>query len=427
MGLEQKGLVDRMEQLSFLTPELVRRIQSEFGTPVFVYDEATLEGQAKTLLAFPNAYGLTARYAMKALPSTAIVQILSKQGLHVDASSGYEVERALRAGIPPSQIQLTAQQLAVGFEGYVRKGVLFNACSVHQLDAYGKAFPGTEVCVRINPGMGSGHSNRTNVGGPSASFGIWHEHLDEVIAVQQKHGLRITRMHTHIGSGSDPAVREHCARLSLGIAARLPEVLTLSLGGGFKVGRMQGEVSTDLQAIGKPIVDDFIRFYEEHGRKLHLDVEPGTFLVANAGALVATVVDLVDTGADGYRFIKVDSGMTEVLRPSIYGAQHPLVVLPLKDEARGENDYIVVGHCCESGDVLTPEPGNPEGLAPRRLTEARIGDALVIGAAGAYCAAMSTKNYNSFPEAPEVLLTTHGKLRLIRMRQTLEQLLENEV
>jgi diaminopimelate decarboxylase len=119
--------------------------------------------------------------------------------------------------------------------------------------------------------------------------------------------------------------------------------------------------------------------------------------------------------------------MTEVLRPSIYGAQHPLVVVPLKDEARGENDYIVVGHCCESGDVLTPEPGNPEGLAPRRLTEARIGDALVIGGAGAYCAAMSTKNYNSFPEAPEVLLTTDGKLRLIRKRQTLEQLLENEV
>ncbi|MBX7255982.1 MAG: diaminopimelate decarboxylase [Candidatus Hydrogenedentes bacterium] len=416
-----------MEKLSFLTPELARRIQREFGTPVFVYDQATLESQAKALLAFPNAYGLKARYAMKALPSAAVLKIFSKMGLHIDASSGFEVVRALKAGIQPNEIQLTAQQLADSFGDFVRKGVLFNACSLYQLDAYGKEFPGTEVCVRINPGMGSGHSNRTNVGGPSASFGIWHEHLDDVFAVQKKHGLRITRMHTHIGSGSDPAVWEHCARLSLGIAAKFTEVETLSLGGGFKVGRMQDEVSTDLQAIGKPIAADFVQFYEQYGRKLRLEVEPGTFLVANAGALVATAVDVVDTGADGYTFIKVDSGMTEVLRPSIYGAQHPIVVVPAHDEARGERDYIVVGHCCESGDVLTPEPGNPEGLAPRRLTEARIGDPVVIGGAGAYCAAMSTKNYNSFPEAPEVLLTTGGELRLIRKRQTLEQILENEV
>lgn len=416
-----------MEKLSFLTAELVRRTQREFGTPVFVYDQAGLEAQARAVLAFPNAYGLTARYAMKALPCAAVLKVLSKTGLHIDASSGFEVERALRAGIAPGEIQLTAQQLADAFVEYVRKGVLFNACSMHQLDAYGKAFPGAEVCVRINPGMGSGHSNRTNVGGPSASFGIWHEHLDEVFAVQKRHGLRITRMHTHIGSGSDPAVWNHCARLSLGIAAKLPEVHTLSLGGGFKVGRMQGEISTDLQAIGKPIVEDFVQFYEQYGRKLHLEVEPGTFLVANAGALVTTAVDVVDTGSQGFTFIKVDSGMTEVLRPSIYGAQHPIVVVPADGGERGSRDYIVVGHCCESGDVLTPEPGNPEGLAPRRMTEARIGDAVVIGGAGAYCAAMSTKNYNSFPEAPEVLLTSEGELRLIRKRQTLDQILANEI
>jgi diaminopimelate decarboxylase len=119
--------------------------------------------------------------------------------------------------------------------------------------------------------------------------------------------------------------------------------------------------------------------------------------------------------------------MTEVLRPSLYGAQHPIVVVPAQPEERGLQEYLVAGHCCESGDVLTPEPGNSEGLQPRLLTEARIGDAVVIGGSGAYCAGMSAKNYNSFPEAAEVLLDRQGQAHLIRRRQTLDQVVANEV
>ncbi len=422
-----RGTESTMEQPAFLTEDQVRDVARAYGTPAYVYDQRTLEVQAKKVLAFPNAYGLTARYAIKALSSAAVIRIFSEAGLHIDASSGFEAERAMRAGVPASHIQLTAQELPGTLKELVEQGVLFNACSLHQLDTYGRLFPGSEVSIRVNPGLGSGHSNRTNVGGPSAAFGVWHEHLDEVEAVRAKHRLRLTRMHTHIGSGSDPEVWNRCARLSLDIAARLPLVATLSLGGGFKVGRVQGETSADLQAIGKVIVEDFEEFHARHGRKLHLEVEPGTYLVANAGVVVCGVIDIVDTGADGYTFIKSDSGMTEILRPSMYGAQHPIVVVPAQAEVRGRRDYLVVGHCCESGDVLTPEPGNPEGLLPRTLTEARIGDYLVIGGAGAYCAAMSSKNYNSFPEAPEVLLTKDGELKLIRKRQTLEQIMGNEV
>ncbi len=416
-----------MEQWSFMSEEQVRTVAQTFATPLYVYDERILEEQAKALLSFPNAYGLTARYAMKALPSAAIIRLFTRHGLHLDASSGYEVERALRVGVPASHIQITAQQIPENLTELVNRGVLYNACSLHQLDTYGQRFPNSEICVRFNPGLGSGHSNRTNVGGPSAAFGIWHEHLDEVEAIRYKHNLRITRMHTHIGSGTDPEVWNRCARMSLDIASRLPEVTTLSLGGGFKAGRMPGEASADLQEIGKLIVQDFEEFHSKHGRKLHLELEPGTFLVANAGAIVCGVIDVIDTGADGYNFIKVDSGMTEVVRPSMYGAQHPIAVVPHKEELRGTRDYLVVGHCCESGDVLTPEPGNPEGLLPRTLTEARIGDYLVIGGAGAYCAGMSTKNYNSFPEAPEVMLSKEGTFLLVRKRQTLEQMVANEM
>lgn len=412
---------------TFMTDDQVRAVQEQFGTPVFVYDQRTLENQAREALAFPNAYGLTVRYAMKALPTAAVLRLFTDRGLHIDASSGYEAHRAMRAGVPPSNIQLTAQELAPDFAGLVNQDVLFCACSLHQLRAYGEAFPGTEVTVRINPGLGSGHNNRTNVGGPSASFGIWREHIDDILELAQRHGLRLTRMHTHIGSGGDPGVWAHCAQLSLAIVEQLPEVTSLSLGGGLKVARVPGETGADLRAIGERVKQDFTAFAEKTGRRLHAEIEPGTFLVANAGALVAAAMDVVDTGPKGRRFIKIDSGMTEILRPSLYGAQHPIRVVPREPGDRGEAEYLVVGHCCESGDILTPEPGDPESLGPRALTETCIGDAVVIGGAGAYCSSMAATNYNAFPQAPEVLLETGGAFRLIRKRQSLDQIIANEI
>ena len=129
----------------------------------------------------------TVRYAVKACPAAGVIRILNRAGLHIDASSGYEALRAMRTGVPATQIQLTTQQLPDNLADLVRQGVLFNACSLHQLAAYGRLFPGREVSVRINPGLGSGHSNRTNTGGPSSSFGIWHEHLDQVLATAAEH------------------------------------------------------------------------------------------------------------------------------------------------------------------------------------------------------------------------------------------------
>jgi len=418
---------ESVERLSFLDQEQVSSVRQEYGTPVYTYDQATLEAQARQALACPHAFGLTVRYAMKACPSAAVIRVLHRMGLKIDASSGHEARRAMRAGVPAESIMLTAQELAADFPELVEAGVRFNACSLHQLNTFGQRFPGRDVAIRVNPGLGSGHSNRTNVGGPSASFGIWHEHLREVETLRQQHDMRITVLHSHIGSGSDPAVWQRCARLSLEIASRLPEVKTVNLGGGHKVGRMASETSTDMQIACATIADEFRSFHQQHGRQLHLEIEPGTYFVAAAGSLVCSVIDVVDTGADGYSFLKLDSGMTEILRPSMYGAQHPVVVVPADATSRGVREYIVVGHCCESGDLLTPAPDNPEALQPRSLTEARIGDAVVVGGCGAYCAAMSASNYNSFPEAPEVLLATDGGLHLVRRRQSLDQILTNEL
>ncbi len=416
-----------MKSLAWITKETARTVQERFGTPTFLYCERLLLEQAQAALAFPNPFGLTVRYAMKACPNAAVVRLLSQAGLALDASSGFEAWRAIRAGVDPGHIQITTQELPEDLDELLQRGVLFNASSLHQLDRYGTLRPGDTVSIRINPGLGSGHSNRTNVGGPAASFGIWHEYLPQVLKLAAKHHLRITGLHSHIGSGSDPAVWQRCAGLSLAIAARLPEVERVNLGGGFKVGRLPDEPSTDLQAAGAPVAAELERFARERGRQLHLEIEPGTFLVANAGALICAVTDVVDTGARGYRFVKVNTGMTEILRPSLYGAQHPIELIPLDTEARIVTEYVVVGHCCESGDLLTPGPGDPESLAPRLLTEARIGDLLLIGGCGAYCAAMPAKNYNSFPEAAEVLQDCHGRLQLVRHRQRLDQITANEI
>lgn len=414
-----------MSDGSFLSLAQAAAVRGQFGTPCYVYDQTRLEAAARDMLAVPSPFGSTVRYAMKANPNGAILRLFRSLGLHIDASSDFEVERALHAGFAPEQIQLTSQMPSRRLAEHVARGVWFNACSLRQLEIYGQAAAGGEVCVRINPGLGSGGVNRTNTGGPASSFGIWHEYLGDVKAIAAKYNLRITRLHTHIGSGSDPEVWKRVTRMMLDIAAQLPDVTRVNMGGGYKVGRVAGEKTTDMQDIGGHVHKELLAFEDQHGRQLHLEIEPGTYLVANAGAVVAECIDVVDTGKDGYLFAKLDTGMTEVTRPSLYGAQHPIAVLT--SEQRDQAEVVFVGQCCESGDILTPAPGDPELLAPRTVPQPRIGDLVVVGGAGAYCAAMSTINYNSYPQAPEVMLTPDGSLKLLRRRQQPQAVWANEV
>src|SRR5262249_10768793 len=161
--------------------------------------------------------------------------------------------------------------------------------------------------VRMNAGLGSGSTNRTNTGGPAASFGIWHEYLGEVKTLAERHDVKITRLHGHIGSGTDSEVWKRVARMALDLAAKLPEVQGVNLGGGFQVGRMPGEPSGDLADVGAHVRQEVLAFRDRDGRAVHLEIEPGTYLVAAAGSVVATCIDVVDTGRDGYLFAKLDT------------------------------------------------------------------------------------------------------------------------
>jgi diaminopimelate decarboxylase len=366
---------------------------------------------------------------MKSAPTGAILRIFNSEGLGIDASSEFEVERAVRAGYGTESISMSTQEFPENFRYWVQDGVHVNLCSLNQIHKFGIWGKGESIGLRFNPGMGSGGTNRTNVGGPASSFGIWKEDWEEAKKLCEHYHLKVNRIHTHIGSGSDPEVWQKVAGMSLDIVRKFPTVKSLNLGGGYKVARMPGEQATDLQEIGTPVRKLFEDFEKETGRKLKLEIEPGTYLLAHACSLVTTVQDVTSTGPSGYRFLKLNAGMTEILRPSLYGAQHPIVIIPEDSQAKPKEniEQVVVGHCCESGDLLTPAPNEPESLAPRLLPKGEIGDSCIIEGVGAYCSSMSAKNYNSFPEAAEVLRKSDGSLSLMRKRQTFEQIIENEV
>ena len=178
---------------------------------------------------------------MKSCPNAAILQLLQKMGLHFDASSGFECTRAIMAGIPASSLSLSTQEFPENFQELYEAGVRFNLCSLEQIEKFGSKFPSCAVGLRFNPGRGSGGTGKTNVGGPSSSFGIWHEQKIEAAMLVAKYDLDVVRIHTHIGSGSDPKVWQDVTNDSLGLVREFPTVKVLNLGGGYKVGRMSDE------------------------------------------------------------------------------------------------------------------------------------------------------------------------------------------
>jgi len=389
----------------------VREIAKNHGTPVYVYSRAQLVDAAKEVKnAFGQIpYGITIRYAMKANPHPEVTQTLIQQGIDIDASSEYEAAAAIQAGIAPSKILLTSQQLPKDLPKTIESGIQFTATSLHQLEEYGKAFPGTDVSVRLNTGLGSGAAHRLTTGGIEVGFGVWYHDGDtkggQIHSIIEKYKLNVRRVHIHIGTGSDPAVWGQLMQAGLRAARDFESAEIINLGGGFKLGYMTGEKGADLSAVGTVATKMLKDFYEETGRKLRLEIEPGRYLTARAGAIVTSIIDRTDTGDHGDDFLKLDAGMSEIIRTAMYGAQHPLIVVPRGQRSdKSTKKYVVIGHCCESSDIFTTEPGNPEKIKPRELQNADIGDYVVIEMAGAYCASMSAKRYNSFPEAKELII-----------------------
>lgn len=386
---------------SKMTDQELKAIAEKNGTPVYVYDGAWLKKHAESLLSACGKIGCLPRYAAKANPHKEIVLLLDSLGLHFDASSDYEAELLISYGIKPEKISLSSQQPPRDMAKTLASGLRFVATSMHQLELIAQSGFTGSIAVRVNPGVGAGHSKRVTTEGLSSSFGIWHEYLPDILHWQQSSGIKIDRLHVHIGAGVEPDIWRGVMQQSLEIVDQMSDVTTLDIGGGYKVGRMPGENETDMSKVMEVFGEELEVFRQRTGRELALEVEPGTWIAANCGQLLSRITDIVDTGSEGYRFLKLDTGMNDLLRPSLYGAQHEIRVI---NDSEEKSEYVVVGHNCESGDILTPAPGQPEEIMPRSLNMAHIGDLVSISGAGAYCASMSAKGYNSFPPATEVMV-----------------------
>ncbi len=379
----------------------LREIAMAHGTPCFVYSGDMLAERAKKLLSLELPYGFTPRYAMKANNHPEIIRLFHETGLSFDASSSYEAQELINLGVPGEKISLSSQQPAHNLGELLAAGVQYVATSLRQLELFlaTENRPGT-VGLRVNPGIGAGHNNRLTTGGANSSFGLWNAYVPEALRLVAANGVKIDRLHVHIGSGADPTMWGKMMETALAIAETMPDVTCLDMGGGYKIHRYGDEHEADMTAIAAEFARQLQGFAEKMGRKLALEIEPGTWLVGHAGVLLAEVVDVVDTGADGHTFLRLNTGMNDIARPGMYGAQHQIAVLNDSSETA---EYAVVGHNCETGDILTPAPGDPEGIGSRELRRASAGDIVVIYDTGAYCRSMSHKGYNSYPNAAEVV------------------------
>jgi len=385
-----------------MNKDIVQSLVKQHGTPLHVYDMGSIRTRAKQLVTLKLPYGLVVRYAVKANPHAEILNLLAKEGLQFDASSSYEASQLLEQGIAGNLISLSSQQPAHNLPELLKAGVNFVATSMHQLELFVAAQdrPDT-VGLRVNPGMGLGHNNRLTTGGPAASFGLWHEYVPQALQFAGENGITIDRLHVHVGTGGDPNKWGHILDVGLTVAEQIPSIVSLDIGGGFKIAYMEPDTEADMQGIAQIFSDKLAAFAARTGRKLQVEIEPGRWLVAHAGSLITEVVDIVDTGAEGYTFLRTDTGMNDFLRPALYGAQHKMRIL---NDAIELSEYVVVGHSCETSDILTPAPHDPESIQTRTLNRATVGDLLVIADTGAYCASMSTKGYNAYPAAKEIIL-----------------------
>jgi len=420
----------------FLTPEIVSHVREHYRTPVYIYSEKELRERARDFLDFPSAFGHTVRYAMKANPQRNILKIFDQEGLSFDASSDFEALRILAAWVSPNKVQISSQELWNHAKDLIKQGVFFVATSLHQLDFFGKNFPGKSCGIRVNPWVSSGWFAKIATWGNTSSFGIWHEKLDEVMKISQKYNIIITKLHFHIGSENTPESWVDSAGLGFDILRQIDTIDTFDMGGWHKMAIMPYEKSADLEAIWKAVSEKFEDFYKQTGRKIHLEMEPGKYLVINSCSMIVEIQDIVDTGRVGFTFLKTNSGMNDMPRVSMYGVQEPLYIFPgspsvplqEREEVKQEQyeNYAVVGHCCESSDIITCKLYDAETIETRRLPKANIWDVLVVDGVGWYNSGMAIKNYNSFPESWELLLKEDGEVVEIRKREVVEEIWRNE-
>lgn len=392
----------------------VEDICNEFGTPLYVYDAAIIERQVNHLKTAFSGVNLRIKYACKALTNLSILKLLKKLGCEIDTVSLEEIEIALQAGFSPAQILFTPN--SVPLEEIVKAvdlGVFVNIDNLSILEQFGQKY-GASVpcCIRINPHIEAGGHEKIKTGHAESKFGISIDYAADVVAVVEKYNINIQGLHVHTGSDfSDVDVFLKGAEVVFGLAKKFPAVKVIDFGSGFKVAYKHGDKVTNVDLLGQKITAAVKTFAAEYGTEPEVWFEPGKFLVSDSGTLFVNANVLKTTPAT--TFVGVNSGLNHLIRPMMYGAYHEIVNVSNPNGPIGE--FSVVGYICETDTFAWK----------RKLNEVRPGDILAMKNAGAYGFSMSSQ-YNSRPRPAEVMVY-EGKAYLVRKRETLEDILKNQI
>ena len=392
----------------------LNKVVKEFGSPVYVYDANKIIDQLTTLKnAFSNQK-IKIKYAAKALTNISILKLMKKHGAGVDVVSVQEAKLALKAGFEPGDILFTPN--CVSFEEIqqgVEMGLTINIDNISILEQFGHKYHNSvPCCIRLNPHIMAGGNSKISTGHVDSKFGISIYQLPHLLRVIKTNNIDVIGLHMHTGSDIlDAEVFLKIADILYGVARDFPNLEFIDFGSGFKVGYKENDITTNVYDLGVKLGKSFDKFCESYGRKLEMWFEPGKYLVSESGYFLVKANVIKTTPATV--FVGVDSGMNHLLRPMMYDAYHEIV--NISNPKGTQRVYTIVGYICET-DTFGWD---------RKLNEVREGDILAIKNAGAYGFSMSS-NYNSRYRPAEVLIY-EGKAHLIRERETMDDILRNQV
>ena len=398
-------------------------LAQEYGTPLYVTDEMRVrDNYQRVHQAFSNEYAdFKIFYAAKANTSLAMMKILEQEGSCIDAVSPGEIYTALLAGFEPERILYTGNNVTTEeLQFALDAGVRLNLDSVSMLERLAKlpGAEGTKISFRVNPMVGAGHHDHCITGGELSKFGIMEQEAVEVYQKAQDLGFKPVGIHTHIGSGIlDPEPFKLAVQVLMDVAGRVHNEAGVTFefidfGGGLGIPYTPEEGLLDIEKFAGEIVGLYKDKLTEHGMKNPtMCIEPGRYIVGDASYLLTRV----NTVKQSYRkFIGVNAGFNTLLRPTMYGSYHHILVAD-KPEAEPVEKIDIAGNVCESGDLFARD---------RPLPEIGEGDILAIMNAGAYAFSMASQ-YNSRPLPAEVLVCD-GEVDIIRERETFADLFNKQ-
>ena len=392
-------------------PDVLKEAADRFGTPLYVHFESTVRARCQALKTALDGLPTRLLYALKANATPALLRIIADEGFGFDAVSPGELALLRALGVDLSRVLYTTTSASNDeLEIAARSGALLNIDDVERIDTFGTRYPGADVCIRFNTGVGAGHHRHVVTGGKEAKFGVPMDQAEAVAEAAARHRLRVVGIHQHAGSGvSEPEMLWPAVETLLETAALFPDLQFVNAGGGLSIPYRPDETPMDTTRLRSGVAQPALDALAAAGREgISIWFEPGRYLVAESGVLI-TRVHTLKTTADR-TFAGTDSGFNQLLRPTLYDAYHALANLSNPD---GElRTYDVVGNVCESGDLFARQ---------REVQELRRGDLLAVLDTGAYGVAMAS-TYNLRPLPAEVLVREDHQLELVRPRLSPDEL-----